>query len=363
MAILNSGQNQQAGNNSTQVQTSGNVIINTGIDEKRVREIVDEKLEALCQEGIPEAIETSKKRGSNFAEVLMKRLDKVPDAVESFKDPSYLKLLYKAQQCAICTDSENDYEMLSELLVDRINTKNDRTKNLTISKAIELIDQIPEDVLNALTAYYILRYNRIKFISLDVFFDLIVQFYAKIATKGLPLGGKWIEQLSMLNGCYFNTIESLKKIDDFFPSNYRNIVQTGVKKDSDEYLQSLAILSSLSSSPQNILIDNILLPGYSCIYISELIEGYMAIDMSIYPMTDFARTAINKVVDLYDKSSKLKNQVAQNFMFRLKSDHNLNELFRWWDQIPVAPKLTDVGFLIANINARRLGLSVEKYNV
>jgi hypothetical protein len=194
---------------------------------------------------------------------------------------------------------------------------------------------------------------------------LIVKLYSKIVADELPLGKKWIEYLSMLNGCYFSEFNKLKKIEDFYPITYDDIIQIGIKKDSKDYLKSIEILSSISKSPQHILIDNILLPGYCCIYVSKFRgEGYMAIEVEgtmVYEMTESARLAISKVISLYDKTPYLKEQVVQAFMNRLKKEPNLNNLFRWWNQIPVAPELTDVGILIANINARRLGVCVEKY--
>ena len=94
------------------------------------------------------AYELAIKRVSMFEELLMNKLQKVDVMLEAFRDPSFQFLLVEAQKRAAASDREVDLEMLTELLVHRVEKKDDRKIKASISRAVEIVDQIDDDIVN-----------------------------------------------------------------------------------------------------------------------------------------------------------------------------------------------------------------------
>lgn len=149
----NNKQMQKAGNNSQQVQID-NATINVGITEKRAREIFQEMNEITRKNYTQDAFELAMKKISMFEELLMHKVEQVDGMLEAFRDPSFQLLLVEAQKRAAASDRESDFEMLTELLAHRVKQKDDRKIKASISKAVEIVDQIDDDALCGLTVSY-----------------------------------------------------------------------------------------------------------------------------------------------------------------------------------------------------------------
>lgn len=59
--------------------------------------------------------------------------------------------LRRAQISAAVSDQESDWDMLSQLMIKHIEVKEDRNKKLGVTKAIEIISEIDNQALLALT--------------------------------------------------------------------------------------------------------------------------------------------------------------------------------------------------------------------
>lgn len=145
-------QRQEAGDNSQQIQ-AGKVIINNGIDEKRAREIVDEKLQEVIVGYTQEARTIAKERIDRFANDLIPRLVK-NNLLEELKDPSIQILLSEAQKSAASTERMADYALLSELLVHRVKNSINRNIRAGVNRAIKIVDEITDESLLGITVSY-----------------------------------------------------------------------------------------------------------------------------------------------------------------------------------------------------------------
>ena len=79
---------------------------------------------------------------------------KVEGALQKFSDPSFQFLITEAHKTAASTEREADYDLLSELLLHRVKKDKDRKVRVGIKKAIEIVDQVDDDALCALTVAY-----------------------------------------------------------------------------------------------------------------------------------------------------------------------------------------------------------------
>ena len=115
--MFGSNQSQQSGDNSQLLQ-AGTIIINNGIDEKRAREIVDEKVQTVIRDFSQEAKEVAETRIQAFEDDLIPKLVR-NNILESLRDPSIQILICDAQRSAASTERTADYSLLSELLIPK----------------------------------------------------------------------------------------------------------------------------------------------------------------------------------------------------------------------------------------------------
>lgn len=194
--MLGNNQNQNAGDNSQQVQAL--VYINHGIDEKKVHEIFDERFNIVRKELTLEAQQCAYNRVQQFERALIFKMQQIDGALNMFADPAFQVLLTNAQKTAAVTERTNDYEILAELLACRVTKRESRKTRTGIDRAVEIVNQIDDDALCALTVVHAVQTYiptsgivREGLEALDDLFD-------RLMYMDLPDGDGWIEHLDIL---------------------------------------------------------------------------------------------------------------------------------------------------------------------
>lgn len=112
--------NQQSEDGCLNIQTeSGDLKINapinihnqSGIDEKRAREIYTEMFAVTKRDFAAEAENKALERVQKLEDRLMPKMYQIEGALNNFADPSFLFFLTKANKAAACTDRELDYDL------------------------------------------------------------------------------------------------------------------------------------------------------------------------------------------------------------------------------------------------------------
>ena len=88
---------------------------------------------------------------------LIPKMEAVNDGLKAFADPSFQLLLVDAQKTAAATERSVDYDLLSELLVHRIEKGNDRHVRTGIHRAVEIVEDISNEALLGLTIIHSLN--------------------------------------------------------------------------------------------------------------------------------------------------------------------------------------------------------------
>ncbi len=208
---MNSKQSQKAGENSQQFQAY-NIIVNNGIDEKRAREIVDEKLREVLHEYTEEATETARARINQFSNDLIPRLVK-NDLLDALKDPSIQMLLIDAQKTAVSSERYEDYGLLSELLIHRAKNNNNYNVRASVSRAVKIVDEISDEALLGLTVAYAVQKWIPKAGMIDKGLEVLDSLFGKIIYNSLPQGSEWLEYLELLDCIKINSFGSLRPLD------------------------------------------------------------------------------------------------------------------------------------------------------
>ncbi len=351
---------QKAGNNSTQVQAS---VVNfyNGITEQRAREIYQEESQKI-QELTHEASQIAIQRVRELENRVIPKLSQIEKGLDFFSNPDFQFVLLDAQKSAARSDRPVDYDLLSELLIHRVKNDDDKVKRLGIKKAIEIVDSVADEALLGLTVFHsVTTFNPN---SGDVEFGLKIldDLFGKIMYDELPQGSHWLDHLDILGAIRMNTVSQMKSFADFYSNKLSGYVCTGIEKSSEDYIKAKKLLDEINIS-SDILIDNILNPGYVRLPIVSLNNINFISKVIHIPLSEGQNVILKEIVSLYSKKdANLIQQVKHNFFMELEQRPYLKLLKEWWDKIPFGITITEVGKVLAHVNAQRCDKSLPPLN-
>lgn len=356
-------QSQTAGDNAQQIQAQ-TVYVANGISEQRVREICSEVAARAIADNSLEASNVAMQRIERFVDLLLPRMQRIEKDFASFAEPAFQVLLRKAQLTAACTEREDDYNLLSELLAHRINNKADIKKKASITKAVEIIDQIDNDSLCGMTLLHAMRSFAPLSGSVNQGLYVLDSLYQKLNLSALPTDELWVDNLTVLGAA---TIVHFSKMDNYEERLYKMLDGygcVGICKDSPDYSTALEMLAQ-NKIDVSLLVDNELLDGYVrvgipqkaridelYITVTEIING--VIQTRSIPLSETQKECIEKVLELYSKDHTLQEQVKKAFVDKIHSFPSLNQATSWWNSCKQNVVLTSVGKAIAHTNAKSI---------
>lgn len=363
---------QKSGDNSQQIQAE-TIIVNTGIDEKRAREIFDEKFAIARQDYANEALAVVNARIKRFECCLIPKIVEIDKGLEAFADPSFQFLLLKAQKSAASTERPADYDLLSELLTNRIQNGGNRKIRAGINRAVEIVEDISDDALLGLTVFHSVSFFRPISGNIHDGLDILNNLFGKIIYGELPVGQDWLDHLDVLDAVRINSFGSINKIQAIYPVALEGYVAVGIKKDSEEYIRALEILNKAGLNPMDILMQHVLNSDYVRINIPQkatvdtlnfnIITVVNNNPQTLIPLSDSQKKAIASIYELYQNDATTKEQNIQKFMTEWDKRPNLKILREWWDNLPsLLIEITSVGKALAHANAQRCDNNLPSLN-
>lgn len=346
---------QKAGKDSQQIQI-GNVIFNSaGITEERARAVFNEMIPQALANYTEEAQKIATERVNKLEERIMPQINQVEGLLPAFADPAFQVLLRKAQQKAAITERENDYDLLTELLVCHVQKGNDRKNRAGIVKAVDIIDTIDNDALCALTIAFVLDNFWPATGNAKEGIEVLSRMYNALIYESLPSNLNWLDHLDILGVIRITPFSQMNKIEDIFTRRFDGYVSVGIKKGTEEYESALQIIQSIGLN-KNILVDNIFLDDYVRLEIGNLDDiNSLSIfnNLGTRSINQREIEALRDVINLYEKNVDLQNKVKERFMNLIDEHEPLKTLQEWWNSISGAFSITGVGKIIAYINAKR----------
>lgn len=349
---------QKVGDNAQQFQIQNLTI---GIDEKRAREIYDEKYAIAKRDFTDEALRIADERVKEFENRLIPKIETIDDGLKAFADPSFQLLLIDAQKAAVATERVVDYDLLSELLVHRIENGNDRHVRTGIHRAVEIVEDISDEALLGLTVIHSI--NSFIPVSSECIgaLDTLNDLYGRIIYGKLPEGTDWIEDLEILDAIRINPFGKFKSLKEYYSKVLNGIITVGIKKDSEEYHKAVTILRNNGLLIHNLLVENYLLPDYIRVNIGNsdaintlsFIRTFGNNTIMPIPISEQQKSAIKSIIELYSKDTKLKNDVDEKFLLEWNKRYYLSLLKDWIEKIPNSFSITSVGKVLAHANAQR----------
>ena len=355
-----SKQTQKGGDNSQQIQAN-TIVINNGIEEKRAREIFKEMFEIARKDFSFEAEEIAEERVGRFEDQLMIAMQKVEGALNAFADPSFQFLIRSANKTAASTERVEDYTLLSELLVHRIERKSSRETYSGVWRAVEIVDKISDEALLGLTVAFAIGQYTPTSGNITEGLDVLDDLFRKLCVDKLPIGINWLEQLDILDAARVNTFGGMKKLEEFYAEKMSGYCVIGMKKESEQYNKALRLLKE-NGLPSNLLIENELLADYVRIPIvnkngiEDISITYIVEEKDIeirHELTTQQKEILKNIFEMYVVDPNIQKQIKERFCNEIEKRKYLKIIKEWWNQIPNAFKITIVGKVLAHSNAKR----------
>lgn len=358
---------QKAGDNAQQFQIQNLTI---GIDEKRAREIYDESYKIAKKDFTEEAIRVASERVKQLEDKLIPKMEAMRSGLKSFADPGFQFLLVKAQKSAAATERPVDYELLSELLVQRIQKGNDRHVRTGIHRAIEIVEDISDEALLGLTVIHsLISFGPVSSECTEVL-DVLNSLYGRIIYAKLPEGTDWIEDLEILDAIRISPFGKFRSIMEYYSELLNGVITVGIRKDSQEHHDAIEILQT-HGLPTFLLVENYLQPGYVRVNIKDLKildtsdYAYIFVDRiislpkdqklgdHIISLSKDQKLALKSISELYSKDAQLKKDVEKKFLLEWEKRPHLVQLKDWFEKVPNSFNITSVGKVLAHANAQR----------
>lgn len=343
------GQKQQAGEGSQQLQANGNIVVNynNGITEAQAHEIVSSARQEMMQYS-SEASATAAARMAALEAIVVPLMQRM-DLLGSLAEPAVQMTVKKAMLGASVTERVDDYEMLSQLIVERVTTNEDRLVRAGVNRAIEIVDQIDEGALHSLTLYC--SAFTLTSLSGDPHegISLMNNVVKGILANGRPQSGlEWLEHLDILDAVRLARGQNFVSFDDQWTKAVPGYVSVGVNKDEMEQMdQPHKELINLG-----LLVPHVFKPDFwrvnapsAASLKKTLLKNNFPVDVA----TQFAESATSAFrLDSIDPDAKV------TYMQVVRDTDALGQLAEWRDSFDVYFTPTLVGKLLARSNAQRL---------
>jgi len=327
---------QKAGNNSQQIQAQ-NVVIVQGIDEKRAREIYDEQYAIAKRDLTEEARVMAKERVKELEDKLIPKMQAIEDGLKAFADPSFQLLLIEAQKSAVATEREVDYDLLSELLIHRIERGDDRYVRTGIHRAVGIVEEISDEALLALTVVHSVMSFIPRATDVDKALDGLERLFEKIIYAELPLNSFWMDQLDVLSAIRINRLGAFGSVERWYSEVLDGIVVVGIERNSAQHIKAEELLRSAELPVSDILENNSLNHDFVRLKVasSSVIDSLQLVHYEngqrlVNPLNEAQENAINTVLNLYSKDAVLLKEVNRLFVEKFAEYPHLLKLKEWW---------------------------------
>ena len=347
---------QKSGDNSNQYQIK-KVEINNVFSIEEWKSLLDEenKLAIANSQLVAESI--ANERLKEYGNVLLPKLVKA-ELLSCFTDPAIQFLFRETQKTAICSDRECDYEMLSEMLIHKIENKSNRTISASIEKAINEVNNISEDSLMMLTILYAIITYTPNSQNMKRGLNVLDELYGKLLNDfAIPNDFDWLDNLEVTNSIRIGNIGGTKKLDDFFSERLGIYTVKGINKNSENYNKAVEILNKNGLTVDN-LVDNELDNNYCKLPLNgekdidnAFVDGLINGVQSRIELTTKQKDALKEIYKLYENGN-----MNLKFKEELMKYPNIKILIEWWNStmIDISFKITAVGRVLACTNARRI---------
>lgn len=295
-----------SGANSNNYQGENLTIVHnhiTQFDEEKAKQISEYSAKQIIEEYFSNADEIAQKRMNDFENKFIPKLAEIENALKIFNDPAFKLVYRKAQIQAATTTRENDYDLLSELLIHRYKKQNNKASCIGINGAVDIVEQISDESLTALTIITTISLGTSpQSGQISKGLEKMNELFKSILICNLPDDNDWLDQLDILNAIRINIFGGLKNFKEIFSQYLDGYFCVGIAKNSEKYQQAINLLKSYKL--ENLLVEHELMNDYVRLCVTDLNKfdniNRVLSDGNIVPLIKEESDCLHKIIELYD---------------------------------------------------------------
>ncbi|MFF2393808.1 LPO_1073/Vpar_1526 family protein [Nocardia sp. NPDC058114] len=344
---------QRAGDGSIQtVILEQNVV--QGVSEERATEIARQQADLAVKVAYAqEAASVAHKRITRADQKIIAKLA-ANELLDVFGEPAFLSAYQRAQIGAAQTDSEDSYEILANLMVERARTTASPVRAATI-KAIESVDLIDDKALCGLTFIWACTNLAPSTSDAKASLRLLEDVYSSLQCENLPRGRYWVDHLEALNLVREDRSSNFNKLPSIVLVSGPAWACTGyTSSEMAEAMGELSFLTGVTFHGAAISVNpydakRALFPGRSAKAVIGRIEEIHGVNGQV--MSQDSRARVEEILAKMDEvDSGYSSAFAEDFLSR----EPLRIVSDWIDGISKHVRITHPGRAIAYANAKRL---------
>lgn len=342
-------QAQRAGANASQIQIAGDYIVHHGLSEERAVELYRQNFKEMYAQYSEESRMVAQARVDELEERLIPLLA-AHERLDALADPAFQGVLRKAQFSAASTERTSDYELLGKLLADRIDKSPDRRARAGINRAVEVVDQLDDEALVGLTAYYVVSSAIPGGANpLSATKNMETLFERLIGEEVLPSGAEWLDHLDILDLVRVDTVQQLRPFDDIWPQRVSFLVSPGLEEDSAEHADALGRFAEVGHV--EMLVKHEYKPGF--VRVGMLGPGGASASLANLGYTTEQIAACNRIAKEYCHAEAVDPIALAAYMSEVRTFKYHKMVADWWDSLPHPFSITAAGRAITHANLKQ----------
>jgi hypothetical protein len=278
----------------------------------------------------------------------------------AFADPAFQMNIGDAYRSAISTDSDDDIQILSNILEARARIKSPTPRHkMATKKALEVVGQISNNDLDTLTLLWFGLRMIPQGMTLDACLSMLETYLQPFVESGIQENRGWIADLDILD-CFqvSNTgINHLKSFAELIADNkYPGFFCTGM--DEEEAKTARVKLKSIKAGLEQLVVEHpfnsnrFVLMQFNEEKIREIVSN------NVKTMTPRRISLLDEVVALNKYGQKIDNFVHESSE-RIKNYPSLKLISEWWREDFPAMDITSVGIVLAYSNFKHAGATAN----
>lgn len=336
--MVKNNQDQCAGDNSTNIQAGGDVII-VGLTYNDVRQIADDVFKAnfLMLQG--EARSIAQQRAEELITSFLVELQKEKDIeMDAAKDPDMQYVLFTAQRDYARSGNKDLEMLLVDILVQRVKIGNDELKKIVLNEAIQIAPKLTIKQLNAISVRFLVASSMQNgIVNIETWNSYLknhlAPFCAELAKENSDYQHIEYTSCGSVSIMQSNILDMLKK-------SYSGVLSRGFDSDDIKLL-------SLTPEQNNKIFR-------SCLRNDKKMQISAINDAAITTMAKGLGLTDVKILELINLQNKhlLSNEEIEQIL--LNADPKFSELLNVWNNSGLGRlQLTTVGIALAHANIKK----------
>lgn len=340
-------QTQKAGDNSSQLSVSGNLVIQqSSLTVKDVNDIVELHVSNIRAGLTQEASEVATKRVTEFEGKLVNRLNEA-GLIDILRNPGYQFNLADASRAVASSDEADTEGFLVELLVGRATNPDNQSVKIAIAKATQIADRLSKETLNGLTATWVGTYLTPMAQTFDAKFTNFIATFLPIINNGLPKGKMWQQDLDALDLIRIEPgIIGRTSFIDITKGKFIEYLSHGINK--TEQSELLERLIARYPDLAKVMGEHPLKDGFVILNAKDKEDFESKLQLLNIPLDDEDVVAIISTNQFGAHDGVAVNSLTD----KLNSISRFSEYMEWWNSLS-AFRFSSPGQVIGYLNARR----------